>query len=48
VCCMVKGMHTKENCSYWVVRNQRCPYCLSGSKPVDKSLILEGVRNGVK
>ena len=45
---MVKGMHTKSNCVFWIVRNKKCPYCLSGSKAVDKSVIVEGVLNGVK
>jgi DNA-binding helix-hairpin-helix protein with protein kinase domain len=45
---MVKGLHTKENCHYYSSHKMVCPYCNSGSKPVDKSVIIEGVKNGVK
>lgn len=38
---MVKGLHTWEVHDFWVGRNNMCPYCHSGSKPVDKVVILE-------
>jgi len=44
---MVKGLigrfHTFENCSFWNDRIGRCPYCDSGSKPVDKSVIIKNI-----
>jgi len=31
--------HSIEACNFWVRRNGVCPYCMSGSKAVHKSLI---------
>jgi hypothetical protein len=45
---MVNGVHDKGACLYYERRGLMCPYCLSGSKPVDRSVILEKVKDGVK
>jgi hypothetical protein len=45
---MVKGLHTKQACEYLTKRYGKCLYCLSGSVPVDKSVIVLGVESGVK
>lgn len=35
--------HSFESHNYWIERNQLCPYCNSGSKPIHKSIIKEKV-----
>jgi len=36
-----RDLHPWTNHNYWLVRIGVCPYCLSGSEPVDESEILE-------
>jgi len=36
-CCL----HSFEDHNFWIKRNGVCPYCLSGSRAVCKSEILE-------
>lgn len=36
-----KGLHTIEQHNYYIGRRLPCPYCLRGSEPVHKSLLLE-------
>jgi len=33
--------HSIEQHNYWAERKRPCPYCLSGSKPVPKAMIVE-------
>jgi len=40
---MPSKLHTIEAHEYWMNRIGVCPYCRNGSKPVDKSLIVEGL-----
>ena len=34
--------HSIEVHNYWTARNKKCPYCISGSKPVPKAMINGG------
>ena len=38
-------LHSFESHNYWIDRNKVCPYCMSGSKPVQKVLVDE-VKDG--
>lgn len=41
--------HDVVQCNFWMKRNKKCPYCLNGSEPVEKEVILEMLNNnGVK
>jgi len=35
--------HSLEVHNFWINRNGACPYCLSGSEAVHKSLIIDGL-----
>ena len=37
-------VHTIEDHNYWIDRQRKCPYCLIGSKPVPKCLVVEAVK----
>ena len=36
-------LHSIEDHNYWIKRNGKCPYCMSGSKPIEHNLIVDGV-----
>jgi len=38
--------HSIEVHNFWIDRNKQCPYCLNGSEPVHKSLIVEKLEKG--
>ena len=38
------GLHSLEDHNFWILRNGVCPYCLSGSKPVPKCVIIEALK----
>ena len=38
------GLHSVEDHNFWISRNGVCPYCLSGSRPVCKCMILEALK----
>ena len=39
-------MHTLENHNYHIKMYGRCPYCMMGSEPVPKVMIVEAVNDG--